>query len=203
MSGIALKFTSLVIRTIAKPLAGALKAQAKEHEVFKSACITLAQTLHMADVKMRMRLLGENKIKVRPLNDKKAVENGANFLLEAFIFLVAGLLILYESYRSRVKANNEKATVKNDISELQDDISQMKVLMERLTDDIERLTASTDVATATVPFKKNPPNASSEGPRSQGDITTAVYRPLKMPSTTSSDSTSPTLTTAINTAAST
>lgn len=140
MSGLALKFTSLVVRTVAKPLAGALKAQAKEHETFKQACITLAQTLHLADIKMRMSLLGENKIKVRPLNDKKAIENGANFLLEFFIFLVAGLLILYESYRSRVKANNEKATVKNDISELQDDIVQMKGLLERLTDDIERLT---------------------------------------------------------------
>lgn len=146
MSGLALKFTSLVVRTIAKPLAGALKAQAKEHETFKQACITLAQTLHLADIKMRMSLLGENKIKVRPLNDKKAIENGANFLLEFFIFLVAGLLILYESYRSRVKANNEKATVKNDISELQDDIVQMKGLLERLADDIERLTGLPDSA---------------------------------------------------------
>ncbi|RKP29074.1 OPA3-domain-containing protein [Metschnikowia bicuspidata] len=139
MSGLALKFTSLVVRTVAKPFAGALKAQAKEHEFFKQACILLAQRLHLADVKMRMLLLGENKIKVRPLNDKKAVENGANFLLELFIFLVAGLLILYESYRSRAKANAEKENVKNEISELQEDIIQMKALLERLTDGLERM----------------------------------------------------------------
>lgn len=142
MSGIALKFTSLVVRTVAKPLAGALKAQAKEHDFFKSACITLAQTVHLADIRMRMRLLGENKIKVRPLNDKKAIENGANFLLEFFIFSVAGLLILYESYRSRVKANHEKATVKNNISELQEDIFRMKILLERLADDLEKLSVT-------------------------------------------------------------
>lgn len=157
MSGLALKFTSLVVRTIAKPLAGALKAQAKEHELFKNACILLAQALHLWDIRMRMRLLGENKIKVRPLNDKKAIENGANFLLEFFIFLVAGLLILYESYRSRVKANNEKATVKNDISELQEDIGQMKVLLERLTDDLERMSivpTPTTTTTTDIDVKK-------------------------------------------------
>ncbi|WPK24322.1 hypothetical protein PUMCH_001590 [Australozyma saopauloensis] len=159
MSGIALKFTSLVVRTVAKPLAGALKAQAKEHDVFKQACILLAQTLHSADIKMRMRLLGENKIKVRPLNDKKAVENGANFLLEFFIFLVAGLLILYESYRSRVKANNEKATVKNDILELQDDITQMKALLERLTDDLERMMSESPMSPTLNEDSNSPTNA--------------------------------------------
>lgn len=139
MSGIALKLTSLLVRTVAKPIAQTLKAQAKEHDAFKNACIRVAQTVHMTDVTLRMKLLGEKKIKVRPLNDKKAVENGANFLLEFFIFLVAGLLIFYESYRSRVKAQNEKLTVKNDITELQDEIEQVKVLMERLASDLDVL----------------------------------------------------------------
>ncbi|SGZ58363.1 CIC11C00000000982 [Sungouiella intermedia] len=136
MSGIALKFTSLLVRTLAKPMALALKTQAKEHELFKSACIRVAQTVHSTDVKLRMRLLGENKIKVRPLNDKKAIENGANFLLEAFIFLVAGSLILYESYRSRVKAANEKLTVRNDITDLQGEIEEVKKLLEHLSEDL-------------------------------------------------------------------
>lgn len=123
-------------------MASTIKAQAKNHDAFRDLCIRVAQTVHSTDIKLRMRLLGENKIKIRPLNDKKAVESGANFLLEAFIFLVAGSLILYESYRSRVKANNEKLTVKNDISELQDEILQVKALMEKLTTDIELLTES-------------------------------------------------------------
>lgn len=133
MSGIALKLTSLLVRTVAKPMALALKAQAKEHEVFKATCIRVAQAVHSTDVKLRMRLLGENKIKVRPLNDKKAVENGANFLLELFIFSVAGSLILYESYRSRLKATNEKLSVRNDILVLQDDMSELKQLLDRLS----------------------------------------------------------------------
>ncbi|KAM9913222.1 hypothetical protein OXX69_001812 [Metschnikowia pulcherrima] len=139
MSGIALKFTSLLLRTIAKPIAVTMKAQAKEHETFRKACIRVAQTVHSTDIKLRMKLLGENKIKIRPLNDKKAVESGANFLSEFFIFSVAGSLILYESNRSRIKSNNEKLNTKNDISELQDDIKEMKQLMERLAADLELL----------------------------------------------------------------
>lgn len=144
MSGIALKLTALLVRTVAKPISVALKAQAKEHDAFRSACVRVAQAVHSTDVRLRMRLLGENKIKVRPLNDKKAVENGANFLLEFFIFLVAGSLILYESYRSRVKTQNEKLSVKNDISDLQDDIIQVKDLVEKLCADLELLQRDTE-----------------------------------------------------------
>lgn len=139
MSGIALKFTSLLLRTVAKPIAVTLKAQAKEHEMFRRTCIRVAQTVHSTDIKLRMKLLGENKIKIRPLNDKKAIDSGANFLLELFIFLVAGLLILYESNRLRVKANAEKTTVKNDISELQEDILEVKRLVAELSKDLDIL----------------------------------------------------------------
>ncbi|KAF7584507.1 Optic atrophy 3 protein (OPA3) family protein [Clavispora lusitaniae] len=139
MSGIALKLTSLLVRTVAKPIALTLKAQAKEHEAFRNACIRVAQTVHSTDVKLRMRLLGENRIKVRPLNDKKAIENGANFLSEFFIFSVAGSLIFYESYRARVKSQNEKLTVKNDIIDLQEEITTIKDLVEKLCVDLERL----------------------------------------------------------------
>ncbi|CUM67731.1 uncharacterized protein PRCAT00005436001 [Priceomyces carsonii] len=126
MSGIALKLTSLLVRTVAKPIATTLKAQAKERELFRQTCIRIAQTLHLTDLKLRMRLLGEKRIKIRPLNDKKAIENGANFLSEFFIFSVAGSLIFYESYRSRKKAADQRDAVADDISTLQDEIEFIK-----------------------------------------------------------------------------
>lgn len=93
-----------------------------------------------------MKLLGENKIKVRPLNDKKAIDSGANFLLETFIFTVAGLLIFYESYRSRRKLAAEKRNVKNDISDLQDDIEEVKSLLKLLSKEIDHLQEATRAA---------------------------------------------------------
>lgn len=127
MSGIALKLTSLLVRTVAKPIATTLKHQAKNHESFRKSCIRIAQTMHLTDVKLRMRLIGEKKIKIRPLNDNKAIENGANFISEFFIFLVAGSLILYESFRSRKKANNERDALFDDISTLQSEIEYIKI----------------------------------------------------------------------------
>lgn len=132
MSGIALKLTSLLVRTVAKPVANVIKAQAKEHEFFRQTCIRIAQTAHLTDLRLRMSLLGEKRIKIRPLNDKKAVENGANFMSEFFIFLVAGSLILYETYRSRKKASDEKDQLADDISTLQSEIMFIKEKLESM-----------------------------------------------------------------------
>lgn len=126
MSGITLKFTSLLIRTVAKPISTSIKAQAKDHEFFRRNCIRIAQSMHLTDLRMRMNLVGEKKIKIRPLNDNKAIEKGANFLSEVFVFSVAGSLILYESYRSRKKTNLEKENVQDDISLLQDEIVSLQ-----------------------------------------------------------------------------
>lgn len=132
MSSIALKLTSLLVRTVAKPIANTMKAQAKEHETFRRACISIAQTVHSTDLRLRMSLLGEKRIKIRPLNDTKAVEQGATFLSELFIFSVAGSLILYESYRSRKKASDERDAIADDISVLQYEIEYMKTKFQEL-----------------------------------------------------------------------
>lgn len=105
----------------------ALKAQAKEHERFKKICVGLAQGLHKADVRLRMGLLGtEHASKVRPLNENKAIENGATFLSESFIFSVAGGLILFESWRQRQKELSRRESIADDIRTLQYEINYLK-----------------------------------------------------------------------------
>jgi hypothetical protein len=49
--------------------------------------------------------------KIRPLNESKAIDAGANFISEAFLFAVAGGLILLESLRSRRKESNRQDMV--------------------------------------------------------------------------------------------
>ncbi|KAG5363795.1 OPA3-like protein [Yarrowia sp. B02] len=126
MSGIALKLTSLLVRTVAKPMATAIKGQAKQHPRFKRICISLAQKLHQTDTNLKMRLMGKSTFKVRPLNEAKAIESGATFVAESFIFSVAGGLILYESFRARRKELNRRETVADDIETLQDEIEWLK-----------------------------------------------------------------------------
>ncbi|KAI5958326.1 hypothetical protein KGF57_002682 [Candida theae] len=126
MSGIALKITALLVRTISKPISKAISTQAKNNETFRQYCISFANKLHKTDVKLRMNLLGEKKIRVRPLNDNKAIEQGAAFISETFIFSVAGGLIFYEAYRSRKKASDQRDALADDITILQNEIEYIK-----------------------------------------------------------------------------
>lgn len=167
MSGIALKVTFLLVRTIAKPIATTIKAQAKEHEAFRKSCIRIAQTLHSTDLKLRMSLLGEKKIKIRPLNDNKAIENGANFLSESFIFSVAGFLIFYEGYRSRKKASDQRDAMTDDITLLQGEIDLIKSQLGQVIERLDSGVASTSVGASGGHKSKQkvPLDAKSPSPR--------------------------------------
>ncbi|KAI5970367.1 hypothetical protein CANMA_000530 [Candida margitis] len=132
MSGIALKLTALLVKTISKPISKAISTQAKNNETFRKYCISFANRLHKTDVKLRMNLLGEKKIRVRPLNDNKAIEQGASFISETFIFSVAGGLIFYESYRSRKRASDQRDALADDITILQNEIEYIKSKMSEL-----------------------------------------------------------------------
>lgn len=89
----SVKIGQLVIRTLAKPIANQLKSQAANHETFRKACIGLAQFMHRSEITLRSNLIGGTHQKVRPLNDAKAVANGANAISEGFLFAVAAVSI--------------------------------------------------------------------------------------------------------------
>src|SRR5438045_199066 len=57
--------------------------------------------------------------RIRPLSEAKAIDTGANFISEAFLFMVAGGLIVFESFRSRRKENNRREDVAVRIHELE------------------------------------------------------------------------------------
>lgn len=57
MSGVALKITTLLIRTVSKPIAQRIKHQAREHEGFRRICVGWAQLIHRVDMRLRLGLL--------------------------------------------------------------------------------------------------------------------------------------------------
>lgn len=98
MSGpITLKITSLLIRTISKPVANAIKARTRQSPLFKRNFIRFGQFINRLDLKLR----NNSNIKVRPLNDNKAIELGSNFLSELFVFSIGAGLILYELFKPK------------------------------------------------------------------------------------------------------
>ncbi|KAK9451462.1 optic atrophy 3 protein-domain-containing protein [Limtongia smithiae] len=132
MSTIALKIGALLVRTLAKPIANSIKTRAKVHGPFRQTCIAVAQVLHSSDVTLRMRLLGEQGAKVRPLNDTKAIDMGANFLSESFLFAVAAGVVIFESVRASRKANTRHENVTDDIADLQEQVAQLRAVVARI-----------------------------------------------------------------------
>ena len=60
------------------------------------------------------------KPRIRPLSEAKAVETGANFISEGFLFGVAGGLILFEAWRSRRKENTRREDVADRLNDLEE-----------------------------------------------------------------------------------
>lgn len=70
---------------------------------------------------------------IRPLSDSKAIDMGANFISEAFVFGVAVALLLFETWRSRRKDSNRREDVQEKLDWLEDEIKlsrQEKGLLE-------------------------------------------------------------------------
>ncbi|RDW81637.1 OPA3 family protein [Aspergillus mulundensis] len=63
---------------------------------------------------------------IRPLSESKAIESGATFISETFLFLVAGGLILFESWRSRRKENTRRDDVAARLNELEENMGVLR-----------------------------------------------------------------------------
>lgn len=124
---------SLTIRTLAKPIATQIKNQAAHHESFRKVCISLAQYMHRTESRLRQNLLpGSEKFKIRPLNDAKAISNGANAISEGFLFAVAALIIIGETYRGSRSRANERDHLRDEIGQLSE---QLDMLNKKLQGD--------------------------------------------------------------------
>ncbi|SPO32326.1 uncharacterized protein UTRI_02883 [Ustilago trichophora] len=136
------KIATLAIRTLAKPIATQLKSQAAQHESFKKICIALAQRMHRTEMALRTNLLPNGvQQKVRPLNDAKAIANGANAISEGFLFFVAAALILGETYRGSRKKAEQRDRTEESLNQLKDQMERMATV---LGIDLEQLECLSD-----------------------------------------------------------
>ncbi|KAG9020599.1 hypothetical protein FS842_007184 [Serendipita sp. 407] len=102
-------------------------------------CISLAQRLWRVEVRLRETLLGETHHSVKPLNDVKAIQNGANFLAEGFLFSVAASLIIAETWRSARSESRRREGIDDQIEELQNNVMRMTVAIEHLDEHFQTI----------------------------------------------------------------
>lgn len=74
------------------------------------------------------------KPKIKPLSETKAIESGANFISETFLFGVAAGLILFESWRS----GRKEKTRRNDVADRLADLEESEDAARKALIELER-----------------------------------------------------------------
>lgn len=102
----------------------AAQAEVKKHLPTSPTAKTQAETRAEEDAIAKAKAAAEEAQKprhyrIRPLSESKAIESGANFISETFLFIVAGGLIVFESWRSRRKESTRREDVEDRLVELE------------------------------------------------------------------------------------
>ncbi|XP_074565902.1 OPA3-like protein [Curcuma longa] len=129
-----LKLGLLAFRTLSKPIASRLKQQAGNYPKFRELIIDLAQANHRLTTNIQRRLYGQaTDVKIRPLNEERAVQSAVDLFGEVFVFSVAGAAIIFEVQRSaRSEARKEEMR--------REELEALKQQEEVLTKEVEELT---------------------------------------------------------------
>ncbi|KAF2771941.1 hypothetical protein EJ03DRAFT_11689 [Teratosphaeria nubilosa] len=85
-----------------------------------------------ADGKKQEKKEPAPKVKIRPLSEAKAIELGANFFSEAFIFAVAAGLIVWDTWRSRRKESQRRDDVADRLDALEMEVQRLRLRYEPL-----------------------------------------------------------------------
>lgn len=80
-------------------------------------------------------------VRIRPLSEAKAVESGATFISETFLFSVAAALIFFESWRSRRKETSRREDVADRLEELEESEKAARRALVELEREVLRLRA--------------------------------------------------------------
>ncbi|KAJ8908374.1 hypothetical protein NDN08_005083 [Rhodosorus marinus] len=100
------KLVGLMVKTVSKPVANQLKFYAKNSERFERYYIALGNALHRLQVTVFRQSHGDvvtKRTKVKDLPPEKALDAGAGFIGDAFVYLVAAGVTVYEYARGRAK----------------------------------------------------------------------------------------------------
>ncbi|EPZ32121.1 Optic atrophy 3-like domain-containing protein [Rozella allomycis CSF55] len=132
------KLGYLFLRTISKPIASFMKSEAKRRPAFRSACIQVAESYHQMEARMRSKLHDKAPERIRPLDEERAINVGANFIGEFIIFSVAGLVVVLESTRNKGKVRDRKEFVDESIETLESQMNRLQAEISELKDLIRR-----------------------------------------------------------------
>ncbi|KAF0757975.1 hypothetical protein DYB28_001156 [Aphanomyces astaci] len=151
------KVGGLLLRTLTKPVAKALKSHAKTHPWLSTVCNSVGQHQNRAMLKIQMSVQGQintRSVQIKELPIDQAVEKGAEFLGEVLIFSVAVAVAAYEYDRSSKssKEKERKANEREYQKQLDVDMRfrRLEHQMRAMDDQLTLLKTQLDSATAAI-----------------------------------------------------
>lgn len=157
---------AVIDRQIAKEVAAAEAARRKaEAPTVKTEAETKAEEALTEKEReaARKKVEAARKPRIRPLSESKAIETGANFVAETFIFAVGISVIIVEQWRQRRKARNQRDDIREDLEELQQEVKFLKAELAQRPP-LQNDTESKDVAKSTENEKKTQKQSPSTPP---------------------------------------
>ena len=137
----------------------AAEAAAKKHKLEIPTVKTEAQM--KADEKAAAKAVKEGPEakpapipRIRPLSEAKAVDTGATFISEAFLFGVAASLIIFESWRSRRKETSRHEDVADRLAELEESEKAARRALVELEREVLQLRAKNSTGTTNSSMKR-------------------------------------------------
>jgi len=108
--------------------------------------------------------------RIRPLSEAKAIDTGANFISETFLFIVAGGLILLETFRRDRKDKKQDEDVNQKLEAAEMEREEMKAKMALMESELEAL------------LNKKPFQATGTGSKKASGSSAVVLQTPKEPS---------------------
>ncbi len=123
-----IKLAYLLVRTVAKPVASTLKSQTKSHPKFRASCVRLAQLQHRLEIRLSRILSnssGTGRL-IRPLDEERAVEVGANLLGEVLVFGVAGAIVIIEGRAQMEREAARRQAIEDKFTQIFDELKELR-----------------------------------------------------------------------------
>ena len=117
-----------VVYRVARPFANEMVLRAQKNVIFREyLCIPLGRAIHWMDIKVRMRILNLGKLNLVPkIDDKKAMDLGAQLLLEVIVIIIFSVIVIYQYNESVEKEEKKDEKRKEHFKEVEENINEIE-----------------------------------------------------------------------------
>lgn len=152
------KLATLLVKTLAKPLSKRIKHDFSRYDFTSRLLRGVGQASHQVTSRMTIWSSGYRVRRITPLEEEKALTNGADFVGEAFILLVSGTTVVWEYNRSKEKDRVKEEKRQRKFNDLDARVQALETAAEKEQSEQEEASLSGRILGSRQPKKCQAPN---------------------------------------------